>query len=127
MINKIEYQYGSYDVLPCGPLMTLCNNAFVDLCNRFDDILSASFEEAPRGDKTRVLAVADNIMMLIANSYYSLTWLNAKQYNSTHPLEPIDQTDINMVGQVSQAQFLKHYYDTRAVASYERWTSTKKF
>lgn len=90
MIEKVEYQYGSYDVLPCGPLMTICNNAFVDLASRFDDILAASFEESPRGDKQRVKLVADNIMMLIANSYYSLTWLNAKQYNSSHPEAPID-------------------------------------
>ena len=78
MIEKVEFQYGSYDVLPCGPLMTLCNNAFIDLSNKLDDILSASFDEAPRGDKERVLAVADNLIMLIANSMYSLTWLNAK-------------------------------------------------
>ena len=127
MIDKIEYQYGSYDVLPCGPLMTLCNNAFVDLCNRFDDLLSASFEESPRGDKKRVRAVADNIMGLIANSYYSLTWLNAKQYEQTHPNEKIDSADLVKVGQVSQATFLKHYFDNRAVAAYERWVATKKF
>lgn len=74
--------------------MTLCNNAFVDLCNRFDDILAASFEEAPRGDKERVKIVGDNIMLLIANSYYSLTWLNAKQYNATHPENPIDSKNL---------------------------------
>jgi hypothetical protein len=82
MLDKIDYQYGQYDVLPCGSSMTLCNNAFVDLCNRFEDILTASFEESPRGDKTRVLLVADNIMQLITNSYYSITWLNTKHYKA---------------------------------------------
>lgn len=96
MIDKMEFEYGRYDVLPCGPLMTLCNNAFVDLCNRFDDILSASYEESPRGDKKRVKIVADNIMLLIANSYYSLTWLNAKQYNATNP-GGVDFNNIELV------------------------------
>lgn len=100
MIEKVEFEYGAYDVLPCGPLMTLCNNAFVDLANRFDDILSASFDESPRGDKKRVQLVADNIMMLLTNSYYSLTWLNSKQYNKTNP-NSIDINDLVRVGQVS--------------------------
>ena len=78
--------------------MTLCNNAFVDLCNRFEDILSASFEESPRGDKTRVLLVADNIMQLITNSYYSLTWLNSKHYKTLHPEEVIDPNDEVKIG-----------------------------
>lgn len=80
MIEKVEYQYGGYDVLPCGPMMTLCNNAFVDLSKRLDDILEASFGESPKGDKTRVGLVADNLIELITNSYYSVTWLNAKYY-----------------------------------------------
>ncbi len=65
--------------------MTICNNAFVDLCNRFEDILASSFDESPRGDKKRVILVADNLMQLISNSYYSITWLNTKNYNDTHP------------------------------------------
>ena len=59
MIENIEYQNGAYDALPCGPAMTLCNNAFIELSRRFDDVLSASFEESPRGDKQRVGIVAD--------------------------------------------------------------------
>ena len=51
MIQNLEYDVGSYDVLPCGPSMTLCNNAFIDLARKMDDILSASFDESPRGDK----------------------------------------------------------------------------
>ena len=50
MIDKVNYEVGQYDTLPCGPAMTLCNNAFVDLCFRFEDILASSFEESPRGD-----------------------------------------------------------------------------
>lgn len=127
MIDKIDFSYGGYDVLPCGVQMTLCNNAFIDLCNRFDDILSSSFEELPRGDKNRVRSVGDNIMMLITNSFYSLTWLNAKQYNLTHPTNPIDTNNINMVAQASQATTLRHYYKEHAIKAFERWMSTKKF
>ena len=127
MIEKIEYQYGNYEVLPCGPQMTICNNAFIDLCNRFDDILSSSFEESPRGDKARVSIVGENIMQLIANSFYSLTWLNAKHYTMTHPNEVVDTNDITQVQQISQASTLKHYYDTRGIVAYERWLSLKKF
>ncbi len=62
MVMGLEYDVGGYDVLPCGPAMTLCNNAFVDLTKRIDDILSASFDEAPKGDKNRVAKVADNLL-----------------------------------------------------------------
>ena len=65
--------------------MTLCNNAFVDLTKRIDDILSASFEEVPKGDKERVGVVADYLLQLLTNSYYSLTWLNARYYKERHP------------------------------------------
>jgi hypothetical protein len=58
--------------------MTLCNNAFVDLASKIEDILSSSFEESPRGDKARVNKVADNLIKLLTNSYYSLTWVNSK-------------------------------------------------
>ena len=75
--------------------MTLCNNAFIDLARRLDDILSSAFEESPRGDKDRVTAVADPIMQLIANSYYSLTWLNAKHFKTSHPEVHIDENDQN--------------------------------
>lgn len=51
MVEKLEYDVGGYDVLPCGQAMTLCNNAFIDLSRKMDDILSASFDESPRGDK----------------------------------------------------------------------------
>jgi galactitol-specific phosphotransferase system IIB component len=54
IIQKLDYEIGSYDVLPCGQAMTLCNMAFIELSNRFEDILSTSFEESPKGDKTRV-------------------------------------------------------------------------
>jgi hypothetical protein len=42
--------------------MTDCNNAFVNLASRMEDILSASFEESPRGDPTRVSGVAETLM-----------------------------------------------------------------
>jgi hypothetical protein len=126
MILKEEYQYGSYQVIPCGPTMTTCNNAFIDLANRFDDILASSFDESPRGDKKRVYVVADNIMQLLANSFYSLTWLNAKYVNDTYPETKIDPNNVPQVEQASQAKLLRYYYDT-AVNSFERWTSTKKF
>jgi hypothetical protein len=58
--------------------MTLCNNAFVDLASKMEDILSSSFEESPRGDKARVNKVADNLIKLLTNSYFSLTWVNSK-------------------------------------------------
>ena len=60
--------------------MTLCNNAFIDLSRKMDDILSASFDESPRGDKERVGALGDNLMLLLSNAMYSLTWVNAKYY-----------------------------------------------
>lgn len=62
MVQGLEYDVGGYDVLPCGYQMTLCNNAFVDLSKRLDDILSASFDESPRGDKNRVTFVGDTLM-----------------------------------------------------------------
>lgn len=95
MVDKVEYQFGSYEVFPCGPMMTLCNNAFADLANRLDDLLSASFEESPRGDKNRVKLVGDNLILLLQNSYYSITWLNAKFYNEKYPNQPIDTNNIN--------------------------------
>jgi hypothetical protein len=62
-------------------MMTLCNNAFSDLSDRLEDILSSSFEESPRGDKARVNKVAENLIKLLINSYYSLTWVNSKYAN----------------------------------------------
>jgi hypothetical protein len=62
MIDKVNYEYGQYDTFPCGPSMTLCNNAFADLCLRLNDILASSFDESPKGDKKRVGLVADNLM-----------------------------------------------------------------
>jgi hypothetical protein len=58
--------------------MSLCNSAFRDLSDKMEDILSSSFEESPRGDKMRVGRVASNLIQLLANSYYSLAWVNAK-------------------------------------------------
>lgn len=91
IVNKEEYVSGSYETLPCGPKMSVCNTAFIDLANRFEDILSTSFEESPRGDKKRVIQVGDNLIKLMANSYYALTWLNAKYANETRP----NQIDVN--------------------------------
>jgi hypothetical protein len=62
-------------------MMTLCNNAFTDLSDRLEDILSSSFEESPRGDKARVNKVAENLIKLLINSYYSLKWVNSKYAN----------------------------------------------
>jgi hypothetical protein len=97
MILMEEYQYGSYQVIPCGPSMTLCNNAFIELSNRFEDIMSSSFEESPRGDKTRVFKVGDNLIKLLTNSFYSLTWLNAKYVNQTFPETKVDPNNIPQV------------------------------
>ncbi len=101
MIDKVNYEVGQYDTLPCGPAMTLCNNAFVDLCFRFEDILASSFEESPRGDKKRVNLVANNLMQLITNSYYSVTWVNIQQYKAAHPNDYIEDKDLGKVGQIS--------------------------
>jgi hypothetical protein len=57
--------------------MVICNNAFVELCDRFDDLLGAVFNEVPRGDPERVILVADYVMLLLSNSLYSLSWVNA--------------------------------------------------
>ncbi|CDW84951.1 UNKNOWN [Stylonychia lemnae] len=127
MSEKIEFDVGGYDVLPCGPAMTLCNNAFIDLTNKMDDILSASFEEQPRGDKERVGAVADNLMMLLSNAMYSLTWLNAQQWKASHPNEFVAPEDTAKIQQLTQALTLKHYYQEHAVGAYANWMRDKKF
>ena len=115
-VQKIDFEIGAYDTLPCGTSMTLCNNAFVDLCNRFEDILSSSFEESPRGDKQRVLQVGDNLIKLMTNSFYALTWLNAKQYNKTNP-NSIDLNNTVLVRKVSQEATLKISLD-KAIKSF---------
>ena len=81
--------------------MTLCNNAFVDLASRMDDILGATFELSPRGDLKRVAVVANQFMELLSNSLYSLTWVNMKYYLSTHPNVIIDENDKNKIAAVS--------------------------
>jgi len=124
-VQKIDFEVGAYDTLPCGPSMTLCNNAFVDLCNRFEGILSSSFEESPRGDKIRVLQVGDNLIKLMTNSFYALTWLNAKQYNKTNP-NSIDMNNTVLVRQVSQEATLKISLD-KAIKSFETWMIKKSF
>jgi hypothetical protein len=125
IIQKQEYELGSYDVLPCGQAMTLCNNAFIDLSNRFEDILSTSFEESPRGDKKRVFKVGDNLIRLIANSFYSLTWLNSKYANQTKP-GMIDFNNQQQVESVSQSATLKVFFD-KAIKTFEQWVSNKTF
>ena len=79
--------------------MTLCNNAFIDLANRFEDILSTSFEVTPRGDKKRLIQVGDNLIKVLSNSYYSLTWLNAKFADS----KSATKTDVNDQAKVKEA------------------------
>lgn len=76
--------------------MALCSVAFIDLTDRFDDILKSSFLESPVGDKTRVRKVGENLIKLLANSYYTLTWLNAKQANESFP----GQIDFNNITEV---------------------------
>jgi hypothetical protein len=80
MIQKREYEGGNYETLPCGEAMTLCNNAFVDLASRIDDILAASFDEVPKGDKDRVGKVAERLLLLLSNAFYSITWVNGRYY-----------------------------------------------
>lgn len=76
--------------------MTLCNNAFVDLATKMEDILSSSYDESPRGEKKRVNSVATNLIQLLTNSYYSLTWINAKYANATFTTT-IDYNNANIV------------------------------
>lgn len=76
--------------------MAECNIAFTDLTDRFDDILKSSFLESPAGDKTRVRKVGENLIKLLSNSYYTLTWLNAKQANESFP----GQIDFNNLAEV---------------------------
>lgn len=97
MVMQLEYDVGGYDVLPCGSSMTLCNNAFVDLSKRLEDIFSANFNEVPKGDKQRLSEVADNLLMLLTNSYYSLTWLNARFYKTMHPDDATANTDTKRI------------------------------
>ena len=113
--------------MPCGPAMTLCNNAFIDLAKRLDDIFSSNFNESPKGDKERLSTVADNLILLLTNSYYSLTWLNSRYYKTTHPEDTTADTDTDRIAQISQQPSLKHYLDKHAIASYEKWMSTNKF
>ena len=40
-------------------------------------------------------------MNLIANSYYSLTWVNAKYYKEKNPNEHIDETDTGKMAHIS--------------------------
>ena len=81
--------------------MTLCNNAFITLSDRLDDILGASFEVSPRGQKTRVAKVANMLMQLLTNSFYSLSWLNAKYYQSTHPGEATETYDSDRMANIA--------------------------
>jgi hypothetical protein len=81
-------------------MMTLCNNAFVDLSYRIEDLLSSSFEESPRGDKARVKSVAENLIKLLTNSYYSITWLNSK-YAKENSKTPIDYNDAGLVSSIA--------------------------
>eukprot|EP00347_Sterkiella_histriomuscorum_P014024 403362451 len=127
MVDKLEYDVGGYDVLPCGQAMTLCNNAFIDLSKKLDDILSASFEESPRGNQTRVQFVGDGLMLLLSNALYSLSWVNAKYYKNIHPEVVIADTDTQKIAQISQATTQQNYYDTYGVAAYERWAQKMKF
>lgn len=81
--------------------MTLCNNAFIDMCKHLEDVLSSSFDVTPKGDKDRVNQIGDIFMELISNSFYTLTWLNAIHYNRTHPNEIIDQDDTERISIIS--------------------------
>ena len=89
----MEYDAGQYGVTPCGAMMSGCNDAFIDLANRMEDVLSSSFDVVPRGDKHRMRAVGDGLMRLMQGSFYALTWVNAMYYKKTHPNDHI--TDLN--------------------------------
>ena len=65
--------------------------------------------------------VGDNLMLLLSNAFYSLSWVNARYYKTMHPTVVIEDTDTQKIAQVSQAETLKHYYEGHAVAAYERW------
>ena len=105
--------------------MSSCNSAFADLSTKVEDILSSSFEESPRGDKKRVGRVASNLMQLLANSYYSLAWVNAKFANETKGGNII-VSDAKAVASASQSGTLKFSFD-KARASFEYWMATKSF
>jgi hypothetical protein len=72
-----------------------------------------------------VTTVADNLIKLMANSYYSVTWVNAKYSNQTNP-NKIDVNDIRRVEEASQSKILKVYFD-KAIKSYETWMINKSF
>lgn len=126
MIDGHEYDHNDYSAT-CGYAFSNCNIAFIDLCSKFEDILGASHNDVPRGELKRIRAVGDNIMTLLTNSMYSLSWLNAKYYNETHPANPVDTKNIGQVRIASQADTLEFNYKEKAVASYERWTVVKAF
>ena len=106
--------------------MTGCNSAFMDLANRMDDILEANFNMAPRGDKERVNKVADLLMKMIINGYYSLTWVNTLNFIERNPSTEIHPENIEEVEEASQSKHLSFYYN-RAVKSFEKWVGVQKF
>ncbi|CDW87215.1 UNKNOWN [Stylonychia lemnae] len=127
LIQKLDFEHGAYDVSPCGNSMTLCNNAFIKLAKSLDDVLEASFEESPKGEKNRVFNLADNLMQRLMNSFYSITWLNAQQYKSSHPTEQISNDDTQKISEITQSITLQHYLKDHAIASYQKWLVEKKF
>ena len=124
-ITKTEFKWDAYS-RTCGDKMAACNKAFTDLCWRMDRILAASFEESPRGDKNRVKMVADNLILLLTNAFYSVTWANAKSHEQNYP-KTIDPNNLAQVKKVSDENHLKWHFENWAVAAYERWVVTKKF
>ena len=85
--------------------MEICNRAFITLCNRMDGILSACFDESPRGDSARVKAAADKLMLLLTNSFYSLTWVNIKDAERSYPGN-INKNNLAQIKEVSDEAHL---------------------
>jgi hypothetical protein len=61
----------------------------------------------------------------LTNSYYSLTWVNAKFANETSTT-PIDYSNTKIVEQIAQVPTLKKSLE-KAIASVESWSLTKNF
>ena len=128
IFDQIPYELDkatTYEVT-CGATITDCNYAFKQVCTLFDELLLKNFKLEPKGDKQRVIDLANDVMDLIVNSYYSVTWLNTNHYKQKNPEKVLDPTDIKMIEIMSEAKYLKEDYD-HAVNAYERWVVNKIF
>src|SRR4051812_28477691 len=109
--------------------MSECNNAFIGLADKVEDILSSSYRMTPMGDKNRVGKVASYLLALLAQSMETLTWLNTKSFvrdNANNSLYSSQFGDVDFLKRVSQYENFKSSYD-KAEASFKKWVIEKKF